>query len=318
MQPSVEYDSPWKEILEVYFEDFMAFFFPKAHRDIDWKAGYTFLDKELEKVARDAQIGSRRVDKLARVTRQNGQKAYIMVHVEIQGQYETAFPKRMYVYNYRLFDRYDRKIVSLAVLTDDRPNWKPRRFGYDLWDCSVSLEFPVIKLLDYQHDFDMLMRNDNPFAIVTMAHLKTLETRKEPDRRLRWKFNLTKMLYERGYSKQDVLDLFRFIDWIMVLPEDMDKRFSEKMAEYQEEKKMRYVTTIERIGIEKGLEKGIEEGLEKGLRQEACKLLTRLLTKRFGDLPEWTVEKMQNAPIEELENWIERLLTVKNIEDVFA
>jgi len=27
---------------------------------------------------------------------------------------------------------------------------------------------------------------------------------------------------------------------------------------------------------------------------------------------------MQDAPVEELENWIERLLTVNNIEDVFA
>jgi hypothetical protein len=35
MEPSPEYDSPWKEILEDYFEDFMAFFFPKAHEDID-------------------------------------------------------------------------------------------------------------------------------------------------------------------------------------------------------------------------------------------------------------------------------------------
>ncbi len=100
MEPSPEYDSPWKEILEDYFEDFMAFFFPKAHQDIDWKAGYTFLDKELEKVVRDAELGSRRVDKLARVKRKNGQEAYVMAHVEVQGQYESGFAKRMYVYNY--------------------------------------------------------------------------------------------------------------------------------------------------------------------------------------------------------------------------
>jgi len=69
---------------------------------------------------------------------------------------------------------------------------------------------------------------------------------------------------------------------------------------------MRYVTSIERFGI------------EKGLQQEAYKLLNRLLKKRFGSLPEWTAEKMQDAPVEELENWIARLLTVNKIEDVFA
>lgn len=44
----VDYDSPWKEILERYFEDFMRFFFPSIHSSIDWLKGYNFLDKELQ------------------------------------------------------------------------------------------------------------------------------------------------------------------------------------------------------------------------------------------------------------------------------
>jgi len=306
MEPSPEYDSPWKEILEDYFEDFMAFFFPKAHQDIDWSAGYTFLDKELEKVVRDAELGSRRVDKLARVKRKNGQEAYVMAHVEIQGQYESGFAKRMYVYNYRLFDRYDKKIVSLAILTDDRKKWKPRKYGYELWNFKVSIEFPAVKLLDYQDDFDMLAQNSNPFAIVVMAHIKTITTRKEPDKRFRWKLNIIKMLYERGYTRRSVLNLLRFIDWIMVLPAEMDRSLNEKIAEYQEENKMRYVTSFERIG------------LEKGFQQEAYKFLTRQLKASFGDIPKWAEEKMQNAATEKLEEWGIRLLSAKDIEDVFA
>jgi hypothetical protein len=45
-----DYDSPWKEALDRYFELFMAFFFPAAHADIDWKRGYEMLDKELQKI----------------------------------------------------------------------------------------------------------------------------------------------------------------------------------------------------------------------------------------------------------------------------
>ncbi|MCG8353364.1 MAG: hypothetical protein MI924_36830 [Chloroflexales bacterium] len=40
--------------------------------------------------------------------------------IEIQGQEETAFAERMFVYHYRLFDRYHHPIVSLAVLGDER------------------------------------------------------------------------------------------------------------------------------------------------------------------------------------------------------
>jgi hypothetical protein len=45
-----QFDSPWKDILEAYFEDFMRFFFPKIHADIDWSRGYDFLDQELRQV----------------------------------------------------------------------------------------------------------------------------------------------------------------------------------------------------------------------------------------------------------------------------
>ncbi len=34
-QPT-EYDSPWKEILKSYFNDFLAFFLPAAHDGICW------------------------------------------------------------------------------------------------------------------------------------------------------------------------------------------------------------------------------------------------------------------------------------------
>jgi len=44
---SDDYDSPWKNILESYFEEFMQFFFPDAAKDIDWSPGYEFWDKEL-------------------------------------------------------------------------------------------------------------------------------------------------------------------------------------------------------------------------------------------------------------------------------
>jgi hypothetical protein len=52
-----DYDSAWKEALESFFEEFISFFFPEAHSGIDWSLGYEFLDKELQKVVRDAELG---------------------------------------------------------------------------------------------------------------------------------------------------------------------------------------------------------------------------------------------------------------------
>ena len=89
-----DYDSPWKEVLEKYFPAFMAFYFPQAHIDINWERGYTFLDKELEKVVRDAELGKRLVDKLVQVWRNDGEEEYILAHIEVQGQKKTDFAER--------------------------------------------------------------------------------------------------------------------------------------------------------------------------------------------------------------------------------
>jgi hypothetical protein len=143
-----DYDSPWKEALDSYFEPFLAFFFPQAHGQIDWARAYETLDKELQQVVREAELGRRVVDKLVKVWRTTGQEAWVLVHVEVQTQEEADFAERMYVYNYRLFDRYSRWVVSMAVLGDDRPAWRPDHFGYSLWGCEVGFRFPVVKLVD--------------------------------------------------------------------------------------------------------------------------------------------------------------------------
>jgi len=64
---SDDYDSPWKRILEAYFKEFVVFFFPAAAEEIDWSRGYTFLDKELQQIVRDAELGKRLADKLVQV-----------------------------------------------------------------------------------------------------------------------------------------------------------------------------------------------------------------------------------------------------------
>ena len=49
-----------------------------------------------------------------------------------ESQVEAEFAERMYVYHYRLFDRYRRRVASLAILGDERPKWRPDSFGYEL------------------------------------------------------------------------------------------------------------------------------------------------------------------------------------------
>ena len=45
-----DFDSPWKEALDLFFEAFLELFFPQAHADIDWSQGWESLDKELQQI----------------------------------------------------------------------------------------------------------------------------------------------------------------------------------------------------------------------------------------------------------------------------
>ena len=90
------------------------FFFPEMAKDIDWSKGYRFLDKELQQIAKDSELGRRFAHTLAEIHRLSGEDQWLLTHVEIQGQKQGGFPKRMYVYNYRGFDRFDRKVKNLA------------------------------------------------------------------------------------------------------------------------------------------------------------------------------------------------------------
>ena len=73
-----------------------------------------------------------------------------------------------------------------------------------------------MKLLDYE--WQELSANNNPFATIAMAHLKTKSTTRNLTEREKWKWQLVRSLYERGLGKFDIVNLFKFIDKIMALP----------------------------------------------------------------------------------------------------
>jgi len=143
-------------------------------------------------------------------------------------------------------------------------------------------------------------------AVVVEAHLLAMETRKDADGRLQNKFRLVKRLYTEGYGKQEIVDLFRFIDWIMDLPEAHERLFWEEMARYEEGKKMPYVTSVERIGI------------EKGLRQGSMNLLVRLIARRFQADPNRVSSMLEGLKAEEIEDLGERFVDAEDLDQIRA
>jgi hypothetical protein len=269
---SGDYDSPWKEAIEQYFPAFIAFFFPDIHTDIAWDRGYEFLDKELERIVRDAPIGRRYADKLVKVFLVDGVETWLLIHIEIQSSPDPAFPQRMFVYNYRIFDRYEVDVVSLAVCTGAMPAAHVAPYRKARWGCELTFRFPVVQLQEFGRDWHALEQHANPFAVVVMAHLKAQETRDGAERK-QWKLRLMRGLYERGCTRAEIMTLFRFIDWLLVLPAALEQEFWDELHQFEEEKRMPYVTSVERLGMQKGFEQGLQQGLQQGQLQTAREML---------------------------------------------
>ncbi len=306
--PPIDSDSPWKSLIESFFCDFVAFFLPVAHDGIDWARGYEFLDKELQQISRDATVGKRYADKLIKVWTCEGEEAWVLVHVEVQSSRDPEFAERMFTYRYRIRDRYRRPVASLAVLVDDSPSWRPDSFHEELWGSSHHCSFPAVKLLDYQERIPELLQAPSPIALAVVAQLRSLDSRRDGDLRYRWKRELVWLLYRRGYSREQVLGLFEFIDWLIALPATLELEFQQDLQALEQELGMPYITSVERMGIEKGREEGLQQG--------EAKVLLRLLSRRYGTLSPALVSRLQQLTTEQLDTLADVMDDFGSVEDL--
>jgi Domain of unknown function (DUF4351) len=245
---------------------------------------------------------------LVKVYLQQGQEVWLCIHLEVQATPEKVFAKRMFVYNARIFQLYDHPVISLAILSDNNRRWRPQAFAFEFPGTSLHFQFGTAKLLDFQAQMDTLVTNNNPFALVVLAHLQAKATRKDNQRRQQVKFTLVRLLYERGYNKQQVLDLFRFIDWVITLPAALKQEFWQQLRSFEEERRMPYITSVEEIGFERGIQAGVLQGE---------RLVTlRQLNHQLGKLPAALTAQVEALTLPQLEALSEALLDFKVLADL--
>jgi hypothetical protein len=107
-------------------------------------------------------------------------------------------------------------------------------------------------------------------------------------------------MYEWGYPRQEIINLFRFIDWVLTLPPELAKAFRNELIAYEGEKNMPYITSIERDGEARG----------------ETKLVVRQLNRQVGQVSEGIMAKIEKLPIEQLEQLGEDLLDFNSSQDL--
>lgn len=278
-----DHDSPWKEIITLFFPQLIQLIHPQLYAIIDWERGYQFLDSELRKIAPRSRTGRQTVDKLVQVFLKNGDEYWILIHIEAQSYPDPNFEARMFTYYATLWIYYRRPIVSIAILADDDPNWNPSSFHQALGGCRLEFEFYTVKLL--QMDEQQLLNDPNPCALLLLA-FRRAQASDNAEFLLQSRLELIRLALDRGYTEEQVGHLIRLLEWVMVLPEVFEERYEELLEEVKRERGTPYLSVLERKALREGWEEGVQKGLQQGLLNGLQDGLIRLLQTLYGAVPQ--------------------------------
>ena len=202
-------DKLWKGILFDFPNEFLVYFFTKYQHLFDFRKPVEFLDKELEELFPESVDNEKYVDKLLKVYLKDGEEHWILVHVEIQGYRDSSFEERMFIYYYRIYERFKMPITALAVFTDNEPKYYPKSFSKDFMGTRLSYEFNTFKLLE--HTEEELMQPGNPFSFVMQVARGAVGKLKSDNDLLDWKVILFKKLLKAGMDKVQIRALTNFL-----------------------------------------------------------------------------------------------------------
>ena len=130
-----------------------------------------------------------------------------------------------------------------------------------------------------------------------------------------------------GYTPEQVIELYKVVDYIMALPAELEKRVQEFVRRIEEQSEWS-LTSLERLALEEGYadgygkglqhgqQQGLQQGLQQGERKAQVRLTMRVLKSRFGDAALPLEEKLVQVPsLETLEELAMTAIEATSLEE---
>src|ERR1700744_5307743 len=164
-----KYDILWKGMIEEIMEDLLLFVDPEIGKELDFKRGFEFLDKELAAIYPEPgkTPGTKVVDKLVKVYLRDGSERWMLLHLEVQGNSKGDFARRMFEYFIRIFAKHGHPVAAIAIFTGKDGKKMPGMYeDHCLW-MRARYEYKTIAIADYTDE--QLLASINPFAEVMLV-----------------------------------------------------------------------------------------------------------------------------------------------------
>ncbi|HLU22127.1 MAG TPA: hypothetical protein VKZ77_06545 [Bacillaceae bacterium] len=281
------YDQLWKDVITDLFEEFLQFFSPDLSEEVDFTHSPQFLEQELKNIIPESNSNDRVADKLVKLKLKDGKEQWIYVHIEVQGDYQKDFSKRMFQSFYRILDRFDKKVYALALLAGESAKYITNQFHYEFYGTKLTYEYNTYPIASQSES--TLLRSKNPFALAVLAGLYVLNSNKNINMKYQYKLKLMRMLLQdkieyKEIKREYIQKLFTFIDHIMRLPDEVDMKLVQEMKPIIEKEGKGMGLSLDDTSFAKfyrkeGLEEGLKKGKAEGEKQKAQEIAIKLLQK---------------------------------------
>jgi len=289
----IDHDRLFKELLETFFAEFMALFFPEAYRAID----FTHLKFLQQEVFTDVTAGERHEVDIIVETRLKTEPGLILVHVEPQAYVQKDFNERMFIYFSRLYEKHRRKILPIAVFSYDQVRDEPDTFAQRFSFLDV-LRFRFYKLELKKLPWREYVHRDNPVAAALLSKMGFAEEEK-----VRVKLEFLRMLTRLKLDPARMELIAGFFETYLKL----NRREEEQL--YQE---------LGRID-QKGAELIVQittSWHEKGKIEKAQEAICKFMVRRFNADAGEVMERIQRvASLEILDGIMEEVFAADTLEE---
>jgi hypothetical protein len=239
MEIRINYDANWEIISGKFVKEFIQYFLPKLYRQVDWSVPPEFLEQEMHEIVEDS-IEKKILDKLIKFRLKSGEDKWIFVHTEFQG--EGGIGERMFTYFRRILDKYGKDITALVIYTGSSVPRNPNKYKYESFGTKVTYEYNTYIVKNQKEA--TLIKDKNPFSIVVLANLYTVNTTDDEVKRLEFKKKLFEIANFRNYDLEKTTELFIFVKELMQLSSKLEKEFDNFVVEQlkKEEENMRVIS----------------------------------------------------------------------------
>lgn len=255
-----DHDRLFKELIQTFFKEFIQGFFPQVYPHINFSST-KFLEQE---VFTDILKGEkRRIDILAEV-KLNHIDQIILIHIEPQASYQKEFNERMFIYCSRLYEKYRKPILPIAIFSyNDKREVTDQFTMYT--PTEKVLQFHYLQLHLINKNWRDFIQTDNPASAALLCKMGYSE--KE---RVQVKLEFLRMLSRMELDPARMRLLNGFFETYLKLNEREENQMMdrvEKLPDKEKESVLRLPNSY--------FDKGKREGKQEGKQEVALKLVSK-------------------------------------------